>query len=59
MRVEDVRKLGLDVVHKPEGKDPGHCEVQGDIKRKTPKKLSKLARVLSKEDIANGTHPLS
>ncbi len=55
--VGDVRKLGLEVVHKPEGDDPGHCEIQGDIKRKTPKKLAEKALMLSDADILNGTVP--
>lgn len=55
--VSAVRGLGLEVVHKPEGEDEGHCEIQGEMKRKTPKKIARLAVMLSPDEIAAGTHP--
>lgn len=57
VRVADIRSLDLDVVHLPEDDDAGHCEIQGDIKRKTPRKIARLAKMLSKEQVALGTLP--
>lgn len=54
LRVDDVRSLGFKVVHKPEGDDPGHCEIQGEFRRKSPKHLAKIARMLTESEIASG-----
>jgi len=54
IKVAQVRELGLDVIHKPERDDPGHCEIQGEFVRKTPKKLSAIARMLSETEVESG-----
>ena len=56
--VADVRELGLDVVHRPESGDPGHCHIHGTDKtlfgRKTSRHLAKKARILRKDEIESG-----
>jgi len=43
--VEEVRKLGLDVVPRPTAEDPGHCEiVPGGLEKFTDSIWSKLAK---------------
>ncbi len=54
LKVSSVRALGLDVVHKPEGADPGHCEIQGTFSRKTPRKLAKISRMLTEDEVETG-----
>ena len=52
--VEDIKKLGFEVVSVPEELDKGHCEIRGDFVRKTPKRLAKIARMLSDDEIISG-----
>ena len=53
LRVGDVRDLGLDVIHVPRENDPGHCEIRGQFVRKTPKRLSEIARMLTSEELGS------
>lgn len=55
--VRDVRRLGLDVVHKPTERDPGHCEILGpggtmDFPNSKSSKLAKETRILTGEEVA-------
>ena len=55
--VSSVKKLGLEVILKPEDGDNGHCEVQGAFGKKTPKKLAQIARMLSNDEINTASYP--
>lgn len=57
LHVRDVREFGLDVVHDPTDRDPGHCEI-----RPTPRqpftgrvwsRLAKRTRILTAEEVAS------
>ena len=52
--VAKVIEMGLEVVHVPEPNDAGHCEIRGKFARKTPKKLAKISRMLTDEEIKSG-----
>ena len=48
--VREVRSLGLEVIHKPTDRDPGHCEILGKDQRNTlsfpNNKSQKLVKVM-------------
>lgn len=57
--VRDVRSLGLEVIHKPTDRDPGHCEIVGKDKakmlafpNKKSQQLAKKTRILTTEEVA-------
>ena len=55
LHVQEVRSLGLNVVHKPTDWDPGHCEVvnpNGKVTSKLSSKLAKRSRILTDEEVA-------
>lgn len=53
--VADVEKLGLQVVHLPTERDPGHCEIRGTqtqrLAGKVISKLAKKTRVLTSGEV--------
>ena len=55
IRVSDVRKLGLDVVHVPTDEDPGHCEIRSTsnqpLNDRVCSKLAKTTRILTEEEV--------
>ncbi len=54
LRVSDVRKLKLDVIHCPESSDQGHCEIRPGGKPFDDKVWSRLAKktlVLTKDEV--------
>ena len=57
--VRDVRSLGLEVIHKPTDRDPGHSEILGRDKGQTlafpntkNQRLAKKTRILTPEEVA-------
>jgi hypothetical protein len=58
--VRDVRRLGLEVIHKPTERDPGHCEIVGKSEQGATlnypniksSKLAKETRILTDEEVA-------
>lgn len=59
MFVRDVRSLGLEVIHKPTDRDPGHCEIVGKgesqtlaFPNKQSQRLAKTTRILTADEVA-------
>lgn len=58
--VRDIRRLGLEVIHKPTERDPGHCEIVGKSEQCgtmnypniKSSKLARETRILTDEEVA-------
>ena len=55
--LRDVRKLDLEVIHKPTDRDPGHCEILGtkgvlSFPNNKSQQLAKATRILTNEEVA-------
>lgn len=58
LRVRDVRALGLEIIHKPTERDPGHSEIvaEGGVfeyPNNKSQKLAKKTRVLTDEEVVS------
>lgn len=58
MFVSEVRSLGLEVIHKPTDRDPGHCEILGKSQSTTlafpnnkSQSLAKRTRILTASEV--------
>lgn len=58
IKVSEIRKLGLEVVHCPTDDDPGHCEIrptpEKPLNSGAASKLAKRTRMLSEKEISSG-----